>query len=233
MLDQFTHTLTQRWLILGVVGFRHGAFAAYGYFQSNQHPISVELSGQPEPDLSCDLGRGDVTPAVGGRRDRRSRRCPSTPPCSTTSTISLRSSAIIPTAARTMGWIWMPGAAPSSTLRSTARSRKCNAAVWRATRAAARAGAIIVWFQSAETGHYILLAHFTSLNDWVQLGATFDAGAPFGLSGSTGYSSGPHVHVQVNPDQMGNAGSTQPAWEFPWLHCTEPVLGALFGATCP
>jgi murein DD-endopeptidase MepM/ murein hydrolase activator NlpD len=90
-----------------------------------------------------------------------------------------------------------------------------------------------VWFQSAETGHYILVAHFLALNSWVEVGATFDAGAPFGESGSTGFSSGPHVHVQVNPDQMGNPGSTNPAWEFPWLHCTEPVLGALFGAPCP
>ena len=90
-----------------------------------------------------------------------------------------------------------------------------------------------VWFKSSETGDYVLLAHFSQLNDWVQVGATFDAGAPFGLSGSTGYSSGPHVHVQVNPTQMGNDGSAQPAWEFPWLHCTEPVLGALFGAACP
>ena len=90
-----------------------------------------------------------------------------------------------------------------------------------------------VWFKSVETGHYVLVAHFQQLADWVQNGVTFDAGAPFGESGSTGFSSGPHVHLQVNPDQMGNAGSTNPAWEFPWLHCTEPVLGALFGATCP
>ncbi len=90
-----------------------------------------------------------------------------------------------------------------------------------------------VWFKSAETGHYILLAHFSKLNDWVQEGATFDAGAPFGESGSTGFSSGPHVHIQVNPDEMNNAGSTNPAWEFPWLHCAEPVLGAAFGAACP
>ena len=90
-----------------------------------------------------------------------------------------------------------------------------------------------VWFQSAETGHYILIGHFQRLNDWVQVGTTFDAGAPFGESGSTGFSSGPHVHLQVNPDQMGNPGSTNPAWEFPWLHCAEPVLGALFGAGCP
>ncbi len=90
-----------------------------------------------------------------------------------------------------------------------------------------------VWFQSAETGHYVVIAHFQHLNDWVQEGATFDAGAPFGESGSTGFSSGPHVHIQVNPDQMGNPGSTNPAWEFPWLHCDEPVLGALFGAACP
>jgi len=90
-----------------------------------------------------------------------------------------------------------------------------------------------VWFQSAETGHYVLIGHFQRLNDWVQEGATFNAGAPFGESGSTGFSSGPHVHFQVNPDGMGNPGSTNPAWEFPWLHCTEPVLGALFGAACP
>ena len=90
-----------------------------------------------------------------------------------------------------------------------------------------------VWFQSAETGHYVLIGHFQRLNDWVQEGATFTAGAPFGESGSTGYSSGPHVHLQVNPGQMGNPGSTNPAWEFPWLHCAEPLLGALFGAACP
>ncbi len=90
-----------------------------------------------------------------------------------------------------------------------------------------------VWFQSAETGHYVLVAHFQALHDWVQVGATFDAGAPFGESGNTGFSSGPHVHLQVNPAQMGNPGSTNPAWEFPWLHCGEPVLGAGFGAPCP
>ncbi|HMA33400.1 MAG TPA: M23 family metallopeptidase [Chloroflexia bacterium] len=90
-----------------------------------------------------------------------------------------------------------------------------------------------VWFQSIETNHYILVAHFQEIDDWVQVGVTFDAGAPFGQSGSTGYSSGPHIHLQVNPEQMGNPGSTNPAWEFPWLHCTEPVLGALFGAPCP
>ncbi|HUS15422.1 MAG TPA: M23 family metallopeptidase [Chloroflexia bacterium] len=90
-----------------------------------------------------------------------------------------------------------------------------------------------VWFESAETGHYILIAHFQRINDWVAEGITFDAGAPLGESGSTGYSSGPHIHVQVNPDQMGNPGSTNAAWEFPWLHCTEPVLGAEFGAACP
>lgn len=90
-----------------------------------------------------------------------------------------------------------------------------------------------VWFQSAETGHYVLIGHFSEINDWVQEGVTFDAGAPLGLSGSTGYSSGPHVHIQVNPDQIGNPGSTNPAWEFPWLRCGEPVLGAFFGATCP
>ena len=89
-----------------------------------------------------------------------------------------------------------------------------------------------VWFKSAETGDYALLAHFSQLSEWVQVGATFDAGAPFGLSGSTGYSSGPHVHIQVNPQQMGNPGSTNPAWEFPWLRCGDPVWGALFGAPC-
>ena len=90
-----------------------------------------------------------------------------------------------------------------------------------------------VWFQSAETGHYILIGHFQRLNEWVQVGTPFVAGAPFGASGSTGFSSGPHVHLQVNPDQMGNPGAINPAEEFPWLHCAAPVLGAGFGAACP
>lgn len=92
-----------------------------------------------------------------------------------------------------------------------------------------------LWFVSAETGHYIVLAHFTSVDDWVKAGVTFRAGQRLGLSGTTGHSTGPHVHVQVNPThQMGNAGSTNAAWEFPWLSCGHPdgKLGEYFGGHC-
>ena len=90
-----------------------------------------------------------------------------------------------------------------------------------------------VWWQSDVTGHHILLAHFAKIEDWVQVGARFEAGKFIGVTGSTGYSSGPHVHVQVNPDRCcENAGSTNPAWEFPNLRCGEPVLGSRFGAAC-
>jgi murein DD-endopeptidase MepM/ murein hydrolase activator NlpD len=85
-----------------------------------------------------------------------------------------------------------------------------------------------VWFQSNETRHYI-----ESIYDWVEEGVTFDAGAPLGLTGNTGYSSGPHVHFQVNPGGMQNAGSINPIEEFPWLACAPPTLGALFGTACP
>jgi murein DD-endopeptidase MepM/ murein hydrolase activator NlpD len=90
-----------------------------------------------------------------------------------------------------------------------------------------------VWWKSNVTGHHILLAHFSRLEDWVQVGAEFEAGRPVGVTGSTGYSSGPHTHIQVNPERCcENAGSTNPAWEFPDLRCGEPVLGARFGAQC-
>jgi murein DD-endopeptidase MepM/ murein hydrolase activator NlpD len=91
-----------------------------------------------------------------------------------------------------------------------------------------------IWWKSAETGHHILLAHFSKLEDWVQVGAAVAAGQAIGVTGATGYASGPHVHLQVNPDRCcENAGSTNPAWEFPWMRCGDPVLGARFGAPCP
>jgi murein DD-endopeptidase MepM/ murein hydrolase activator NlpD len=90
-----------------------------------------------------------------------------------------------------------------------------------------------VWWKSAATGHHILLGHFSTLEDWVQVGATFTAGQPIGVTGATGYASGPHVHLQVNPERCcENPGSVNPAWEFPTLRCGEPVLGARFGAAC-
>lgn len=92
-----------------------------------------------------------------------------------------------------------------------------------------------LWFVSAETGHYIVLAHFTSVDEWVKAGVTFPAGKRLGLSGTTGNSTGPHVHVQVNPaHQMGNDGSTNAAWEFPWLSCGNPdgKLNEYFGGHC-
>ena len=90
-----------------------------------------------------------------------------------------------------------------------------------------------VWWQSDVTGNHILLAHFSRLEDWVQVGARFEAGKPIGVTGSTGFSSGPHAHIQVNPERCcENPGSTNPAWEFPNLRCGEPVLRARFGAQC-
>lgn len=90
-----------------------------------------------------------------------------------------------------------------------------------------------VWWKSAETGHHILLAHFSKLEDWVQIGATVTAGQAIGVTGATGFASGPHVHLQVNPERCcENPGSINPAWEFPWMRCGEPVLGAKFGAPC-
>lgn len=90
-----------------------------------------------------------------------------------------------------------------------------------------------VWWQSDVTGHHILLAHFSKIEDWVQVGVRFEAGKPVGVTGSTGFSSGPHVHLQVNPERCcENPGSTNPAWEFPNLRCGEPVLGSRFGAAC-
>ncbi len=90
-----------------------------------------------------------------------------------------------------------------------------------------------VWWKSSETGHHILLAHFSKLEDWVQVGATVTAGQAVGVTGATGFASGPHVHLQVNPERCcENAGSTNPAWEFPWMRCGDPLLGARFGAPC-
>jgi murein DD-endopeptidase MepM/ murein hydrolase activator NlpD len=90
-----------------------------------------------------------------------------------------------------------------------------------------------VWWKSAETGHHILLAHFSKLEDWVQVGATVTVGQAVGVTGATGYASGPHVHIQVNTERCcENPGSINPAWEFPWLRCGEPVLGGRFGAEC-
>ena len=92
-----------------------------------------------------------------------------------------------------------------------------------------------VWWKSAETGHHILLAHFSKLEDWVQVGATVRAGQPIGVTGATGHATGPHTHIQVNLDACcSNDNTVNPAWEFPWLRCDpEPVLKSRFGAACP
>jgi|SRR5579859_217587 len=91
-----------------------------------------------------------------------------------------------------------------------------------------------VWWQSAETGHHILLAHFTRIVGAIDVGTILVAGQQIGLTGSTGYATGPHVHLQVNLDSCcNNLRTTNPAWEFPWLRCDpEPVLAARFGAAC-
>ncbi len=92
-----------------------------------------------------------------------------------------------------------------------------------------------VWWKSSDTGHHILLAHFSKLEDWVQVDATVTAGQAIGVTGATGFASGPHVHLQVNPERWGaDTGSTNPAWEFPWLRDDpEPILQSRFGACVP
>jgi len=88
-----------------------------------------------------------------------------------------------------------------------------------------------VWWRSAVTGHYILVAHFTQLNPALQVGTQIGAGTILGLSGTTGYSSGPHVHLQTSVTGPGNPDSFDPSWEFPWLSCgsTAPQVGAIWG----
>ncbi len=93
-----------------------------------------------------------------------------------------------------------------------------------------------VWWRSAETGHYILLAHFEQIAPNVQVGAAIRAGTVIGLTGMTGFATGPHVHIQVNPEGLADTGSINPAYEFPWLSCgtTAPQLGGAWGnETCP
>lgn len=81
-------------------------------------------------------------------------------------------------------------------------------------------------------GVYVLLAHFSSHGDY-NVGDRVEAGQLAGITGSTGYSSGPHVHFQRNPDGMMNSGSANPAWLFPWLRDgdNEPLVGDRFGAS--
>jgi murein DD-endopeptidase MepM/ murein hydrolase activator NlpD len=54
-----------------------------------------------------------------------------------------------------------------------------------------------------------------------------------GLTGMTGYATGPHVHIQVNPLGPADPGSVDASWEFPWLSCgqSSPRLRDPWGAT--
>jgi murein DD-endopeptidase MepM/ murein hydrolase activator NlpD len=90
-----------------------------------------------------------------------------------------------------------------------------------------------IWWQSAVTGHHILLAHFAQIDPAVQVGAQLHAGMLLGLTGMTGYATGPHVHIQVNPLGPADPGSVDASWEFPWLSCgqSSPRLRDPWGAT--
>jgi murein DD-endopeptidase MepM/ murein hydrolase activator NlpD len=89
-----------------------------------------------------------------------------------------------------------------------------------------------IWWQSAVTGHHILLAHFSQIDAAVQVGAQLHAGQLLGLTGMTGYATGPHVHIQVNPLGPADPGSVDASWEFPWLSCgqSSPRLRDPWGA---
>jgi len=92
-----------------------------------------------------------------------------------------------------------------------------------------------VWWRSAATGHYIVVGHLSEVNPALQEGAIIGAGTVLGLTGQTGYATGPHVHIQVNINSFANNDSVDPSWEFPWLVCTDssPLLGQPFGnASC-
>ena len=93
-----------------------------------------------------------------------------------------------------------------------------------------------IWWKSAVTGHHILLAHFSQIDPAIRVGMEIAPGTLLGLSGSTGFSTGPHVHVQVNPDGPADTGAFDASFEFPWLSCgsTSPRLGQPWGAAvCP
>jgi murein DD-endopeptidase MepM/ murein hydrolase activator NlpD len=89
-----------------------------------------------------------------------------------------------------------------------------------------------IWWQSAVTGHHILLAHFAQIDPVVQVGTQLHAGMLLGLTGMTGYATGPHVHIQVNPLGPADPGSVDASWEFPWLSCgqSRPHLHDPWGA---
>jgi murein DD-endopeptidase MepM/ murein hydrolase activator NlpD len=89
-----------------------------------------------------------------------------------------------------------------------------------------------IWWKSAVTGHHILLAHFSQIDPAIRVGMEIAPGTLLGLSGSTGFSTGPHVHVQVNADGPADTGAFDPSFEFPWLNCgsTSPRLGQPWGA---
>ncbi|HUS15379.1 MAG TPA: LysM peptidoglycan-binding domain-containing protein, partial [Chloroflexia bacterium] len=94
-----------------------------------------------------------------------------------------------------------------------------------------------VWWRSNATGHYILIAHFSEINPRLTPGTVIGAGTVLGLSGSTGYSSGPHVHLQTNASGPTNEGSYSASWELPYLACgrMDPQIGDSWGLAtgCP
>src|SRR5436190_8552737 len=65
-LDQFAHTLTQRSLILGVVGFCLCVFVAYWYIQSNQRPFLSNFPPSQSKTYHVTSTGVIVPPAVGG-----------------------------------------------------------------------------------------------------------------------------------------------------------------------
>jgi murein DD-endopeptidase MepM/ murein hydrolase activator NlpD len=55
---------------------------------------------------------------------------------------------------------------------------------------------------------YILHAHLQEIDPAIAVGTQVTDGAPLGLSGNTGNSSGPHLHFEIRISQNGNAVST-------------------------
>jgi murein DD-endopeptidase MepM/ murein hydrolase activator NlpD len=55
---------------------------------------------------------------------------------------------------------------------------------------------------------YVILAHLQSIDNAINVGTAVADGAPLGLSGNTGNSTGPHLHLEVRISLNGNAVST-------------------------